>query len=154
MTAVYLTHSRQGIHQSEKITSISVSLVRMVGERQRHAVAQRLFRHFFGRIQQDASIATIDELRIKLPERLDQIGLAVKVERVAVGLCLDLIDPDGAAALAFAGEVTHLAPFEGFFKPANAIRRSCGIEDQAAKGEKFFSHPCRIAAEGCCHFGV
>jgi hypothetical protein len=93
----------------------------MIRQRQPHAVAQLRFRQFVARIQQDCAIAAILQIRIPLAKRLDQICLAVKVDRALPGNGLDLIDADGAAALAFRGEVARLAPFQRFLDRADAF---------------------------------
>src|SRR3954469_8034941 len=80
------------------------ALPQMIRQRQRYAVAQRGFRQSVRRVEQDAAVAAKAQLRVQLPKRLDQIGLAVEINRNLLGVRLHLIDPDGAAAPCFRGE--------------------------------------------------
>jgi hypothetical protein len=58
----------------------------MIGQRQRHAVAQRRLGDRILRVQDDAAVAAIAQLgRIQLAKRLDQIGLAMEIDRVLIG---------------------------------------------------------------------
>ena len=71
----------------------------MIGQRQRHAVAQRRFGDIVLGIQEDAAVAAEVQFgRVQFAKRLDQIGLAMEEHRVAVGRGLHPVDPDGAAA--------------------------------------------------------
>src|SRR4029079_17009247 len=82
----------------------------MIGQRQRHAVAQRGFGDLFVRLEQNAPVAAVAQFRIELAEGLDQVGLAVEVNRVLAGLGLHLVDPDRAAASGFRREIARLPP--------------------------------------------
>jgi hypothetical protein len=76
-----------------------LSLVQMIRQRQRHAVAQSGFGQLLFQVEQDAAVAAISQLRIELAKRLDQIGLAVEIDRIPVGGRFHLIDADRTAAL-------------------------------------------------------
>ena len=73
-------------------------LVQMISQRQRHAVAQGGFGQLLFQVEQDAAVAAISQLRIELTKRLDQICLAVEIDRVSVGGRLHLIDADRAVS--------------------------------------------------------
>src|SRR3954462_9775593 len=85
-------------------------LPRMIRQRQRDAVAQRRLGQFLAGVEQNAAVAAIAQFRIALAKRLDQIGLAVEIERVPAGFRLQLVDADRAAALALGGEIAWLPP--------------------------------------------
>jgi hypothetical protein len=58
----------------------------VIGQRQRHAVAQRRLGDGVLRVQDDAAVADIAQFgRIQLAEGLDQIGLAMEIDRVSIG---------------------------------------------------------------------
>ena len=57
----------------------------MIGQRQRHAVAQRRVGDSIFRIEQDAAVAAITQLGIQFAKRCDQVGLAMEVERDLAG---------------------------------------------------------------------
>ena len=62
------------------------ALVEMIGQRQRHARAQRLLGKFILRVQHNASVAAVSQFaRIQLAEGLDQIGLTMEIQRILVG---------------------------------------------------------------------
>ena len=71
-------------------------------------------------------------VRIELAKSLDQIGLAVEIDRVPAGFRLHLVDPDRAAALALGREIARLPPFQRFFQRCrrpwwfSRCRRSAG----------------------------
>ena len=49
-------------------------------------MAQRLFGNLVRGVEQDAPVAAIAELRrVQLAEGFDQIGLAMEIDRVAIG---------------------------------------------------------------------
>jgi len=109
------------------------ALAQMIGQRQRHTVTQRRFGEFVRGIEQNAAIAAIAQLRIKLAECLDQIGLAVEINRILIGDRSDAVDPDRAAAFGLWREIARLAPFQGFLQRADALGGPCGVEDQATQ---------------------
>ena len=57
----------------------------MISQRQRHAVAQLGFGKLFPGAEQDAAVAAIAQFRIELAKGLDQIGLAMEIDRVLAG---------------------------------------------------------------------
>ena len=94
----------------------------MIGQRQRHAVAQRRFGNLVLCIQQDAAVtAKAQFLRVQLAKGFDQVGLAVEIHRVLVGGGFHLIDPDRAAAFRLGREIAWLAPFQGFLQCADTL---------------------------------
>ncbi len=105
-------------------------LPQMIGQRQSDAVAQRGLRQLAGDIEQDRAVAAVAELGIELAKGLDQIGLAMEVDRDLIGGRLHLIDPDRAAAAGLGREVARLAPFQRLFQRADALGRLGGLEDQ------------------------
>jgi hypothetical protein len=132
-----------------------LALVQMVGQRQRHAMAQRRFGKIVLRVQQDASVAAIAELPgIELAKSLDQIGLAMEIDRVLVGGGFHLVNPDRAAAFGLWREITRLTPFQGFLKRADAVRRPCGVEDQPPQRQQLCPDRLRIGAENRINRGI
>jgi hypothetical protein len=111
-------------------------LVQMIGQRQRHAVAQFGCGEPVAGVEQDAAVAAKTQLRIELAKCLDQIGLAMEIDRDLPSGLLHLIDPDRAAAFGFRGEITWLSPFQGFLQRADALCRFRGIEDQPAQRQQ------------------
>ncbi len=110
----------------------------MIGQRQRHAVAQSRLGNLVLRVQQDAAVAAIAQFpRVQLAKGLDQIGLAVEIHRVLVGDRFHLVDPDRAAAFRLRREIARLAPFQGFLQCADALGGLCGVEDQAPQRQQF-----------------
>jgi hypothetical protein len=87
-------------------------------------------------LENNAAVAAIAQVRIELAKSLDQIGLAVKIDRVPAGFRLHLVDPDRAAALALGREIARLPPFQRFLQGADAIGRLCGVEDQPAQPQQ------------------
>ena len=64
----------------------ALALVQMVGQRQRHAMAQGGARKLVLHVEKDASVAREAQLgRVQFAEGLDQIGLAVEIDRVLAG---------------------------------------------------------------------
>jgi hypothetical protein len=57
-------------------------IVQMIGQRQRHAVGQLGFGKFFPGTEQDAPVAAIAQFWIELAKRLDQVGLAMEIDRI------------------------------------------------------------------------
>ena len=70
----------------------------MIRQRQCHAVTELCFRKWRAGIEQYRAIAAEAELRIELAKRLDQIGLAVEIDRDLVVGRFHAVDADGAAA--------------------------------------------------------
>src|SRR5882757_5909998 len=71
------------------------ALVEMIGQRQRHAVAQRRSGRFVAGVQEDASVAAIAQFPgVELAESRDQIGLAMEINRVLVNGGFYTVDPD------------------------------------------------------------
>src|SRR5215207_8453992 len=101
----------------------------MIRQRQRDAVAQRLFGQPLAGIENNATVAAIAQVRIELAKSLDQIGLAMEIDRVPASIRLHLVDPDGAAALALGREIARLPPFQRLFQDADAFGGVSDIED-------------------------
>jgi hypothetical protein len=58
----------------------------MIGQRQRHAVAQHRLGDSILGVQDNAAVAAIAQFgRIEIAESLDQIGLAMEIHRVLIG---------------------------------------------------------------------
>jgi hypothetical protein len=107
----------------------------MIGQCQRYAVAQRCLGNSLAGIQENAAVAAIAHLgRIHFAKSLDQVGLAVEIDRIAAGLGFYLVDPDRAAAFGFRREIARLSPFQGFFQGADAVGHFCGVKNQPAQG--------------------
>ncbi len=120
----------------------------MIGQRQADAVAQRFFRNFRGAVEQDAPIAAVFHLcRIKLAERLDQIGLTVEVHRDPVIIRLHAVDPDRAAAARLGGEIAGLVPLQRLLQRPDAVDRLGGLEDDLAKHLQFRADIRRIGGK-------
>src|SRR6187431_3812645 len=93
----------------------------MIRQRQRDAVAQRGLGQLLAGVEQNAAVAAIAQFWIARAKRLDQIGLAVEIDRVPTRFRLHVIDPDRAAALALGREIAWLPPFEGFLQRSDAL---------------------------------
>src|ERR1700761_7918003 len=84
----------------------------MVGQRQRHAMAQLGSRKLVLRVQKNASVAAEAEYRrVELAEGLDQIGLAVEIDRVLTGGGFHKVDADRATAFRLRREIARLPHF-------------------------------------------
>ena len=117
-------------------------------------MAQLRFGQLVRRIEQDGAIAAETQLRIQLAKRLDQIGLAMEIDRVLTGLRLHLIDADGAAALALRREIARLPPFQRFFQRADTAGGLGRVEDQPAQRQQFCLHGLWIGAEDGVQRGI
>ena len=127
----------------------------MIGQGQRHAVAQRRLRKLVLRVQEDAPVAAIAQFPgVELAKGLDQVGLAVEIQRVLVGGGFHLVDPDRAAAFGLRCEIARLAPFQGFLQRADALGGPCGVEDQATQRQQFDSERFWIGLENRIDRGV
>ena len=74
-------------HADRDQLALRFALAQMVGQRQPDAMAQRGFGNVVIRIEDDGPVAGGGQLfRIQLPEGRDQIGLAVKINRVLIRL--------------------------------------------------------------------
>ena len=104
----------------------------MIRQRQRDAVRQLGFRQRLAGIEQDGAVAAVAQFRIKLAKGLDQVGLAMEVDRDLMVRGLHAVDADGAAAAAFAGEITDLSSFQRLLEGADAWRGARNVEDQLA----------------------
>jgi hypothetical protein len=104
--------------------------------------------------QQNAAVPTICELRIQLAERLDQIGLAMEIDRILVGGGFHPVDADRAAASGLAGEIADLTPFDGFIQRPDAIGGARGVKNELPQREQLCPQRLWIAAENCRHFGI
>ncbi len=91
-------------------TPARLALSQMIRQRQRHAVAQRGLGQLVRSVEENAAVAAVAQFRIKLAKRLDQIGLAMEIDRVPAGFRLHLVDADGAAALALRRRDSSAAP--------------------------------------------
>ncbi len=109
----------------------------MIRQRQRDAVAQRRLGQLLAGVEQNAAVAAIAQFRIELAKGLDQIGLAVEIDRVLASFRLHLVDPDRAAALALGCEIARLPPLQRLSQRADAFRGGSGIEDQPAQRQQF-----------------
>ena len=122
------------LKSSYELPLAALALAQMIGQRQRHAVAQLRFGNVFLGIQEDASVAAIAELcRVQFAEGLDQVGLAMEIDRILVGGGFHAIDADGAAAFRLGREIARLSPFQGFLQCADALRGLRGVENQPAQ---------------------
>ena len=109
----------------------------MIGQRQCDAVAQRRLGKFILRIEDNTAVAAKAQFRIKPAEGLDQIGLAMEIDRVLIGRGFYPIDPDRAAAFRLGGEVTRLPPLQGFLQCADARGGRGRVEDQPTQSQQF-----------------
>ena len=96
----------------------------------------------------------IAQFRIELAKSLDQIGLAVEIDRVPAGFRLHLVDPDGAAALALGREIARLPPFQRLFQRADALGGVSDIEDQPAQRQQSGFDRSGVGAEDGFHCGI
>src|SRR3954469_5961051 len=126
----------------------------MIRQRQRDAVAQRRLGQLLAGVEQDAAVAAVAQLRIELAKGLDQIGLAVEIDRVAAGFRLHLVDPDRAAAPALGREIARLPPFQRLFQRADAFGGVSGIKDQPAQRQQSRLDRSGIGTEGRIHRGL
>src|ERR1700733_7617272 len=132
-----------------------LALAQMIGQRQRHAVAQFRRGNFFRGIEQDASVAAIAELgRVQFAEGRDQVGLAMEINRVLVGGGFHPIDPNGAAAFRRGRQITRLSPFQGFLQYADARRGLGGVENQPTQRQQLCLQRFRIGAEHRLNRGI
>ena len=140
--------------QAMTLVIARLPLPHMIRQRQRDAVAQRCLGQLLAGVEQNAAVAAIAQFRIELAKRLDQIGLAVEIDRVPAGFRLHLVDPDGAAALALGREIARLPPFQGFLQRADALGGLRRVEDQPAQRQQFCLHRIGIGAEDGVHRGI
>src|SRR5882757_10717898 len=107
----------------------ALPLPQMIRQRQRDTVAQLGFRKLVLHAEQNAAVAAVAQFRIEFAKRLDQIGLAMEIDRVLAGNLFLLIDPDRAAAPGLGREIARLPPFQGLFKRPDTLGGPGGVED-------------------------
>ena len=113
-----------------------------------NALAQLGGGEFFGAREDQRAVGLVAEFWAEaLAEGFNQGGLAMKVDCVASRFCADGVYPDCAAALAFAGEVARLAPFQRFLQLADLGNSFRGGEDQVAHREQLFPNVFRVGGK-------
>src|SRR5262245_6242681 len=106
-------------------------LARVIRQRSGDAERQRVSWYLGSRLEHDRAISFVRELAGKdRAKRRDEIGLAVKIHGVVVGLRLLPVYADGAAASALRSHVGRFSPLERFLEMAYPIGRGRGLEDQ------------------------
>jgi hypothetical protein len=103
----------------------------VVGQRRRDAQRQCVGGHGVLHIEDDGPLPFEPQVpREHRPERFDQAGAAVEVDRVLHRRRLLPAEAQRAAAAALRREVGRLAPLQRLFERADARRLGSGLEDQ------------------------
>jgi hypothetical protein len=106
-------------------------------------------------IKDDGSGAFVRQgIRVEGTEPLDEIGLAVNVQRILPSRCSSLIDSDGRPAPRTLREVAGLTPLECLLDLSDPGRPRCRLQNEPAQEQKLLPKGIRVSGEDLRHGGI